>query len=590
MAALLSHTVEMTSFDDLDAEMVDRFFGDTKFDLRTEMRAISNPRLLWLNPRAADLSPRLRGLDPEARREFVLRSCAYSIADATSGDVRAAGDETVSAFADRYGGERIGVHGGSGRAVIINGFHVKGVGRTGLLGLDSNPMHTSGGAYLEEAVREAIFGELCAMEYPAGAIPIVAIIDTGEHVIWDTSDGPKRESKVLIVRPCILRPAHLQRAVLYVSGDRWCGAEDASRVAARVSAFYDLMGTKAAAAQALTRWASSWAEQMAYGFVHRIPHAGHSTSNLTMSGALLDFGACTAVPSWARFLLMMQDGQRFGPEFSEVIQALRALIANIYFSTDIVSMSRDEIAQACERIRHAFERRFILEVLKVSGLCDADALALLEDDGHELLFRLTQEVFVDSQRELCDLTKVPPVPQRGFDFASIYTPSCPGSLKGLQKRIIHRLGSDSIEAARARAAFIGRPRMQLYRESLKDRIYSAVETGIDTEDDQLKRIAGFIDDEVAAGRRDFGRLQRETIPVGFASGPSIRATLVRTAGQPDVSALIDWADSNLCRALGHPAGEPGGPRRAFACPELGSDFIELAGATVIRVPCAIALG
>lgn len=589
MAALLSHTASMTSFDDLDAEMVDRFFGASKFDLRTEMRAIFNARLLWLNPRAAAQSPRLRGLDPEARREFVLRSCAYLIAEATSGDVPAAGDKTTYAFADRYGGERIGVHGGSGRGVIINGFHVKGVGRTGLLGLDSNPMHTSGGAYLEEAVREAIFSEICAMEYPARAVPIVAIIDTGQNVVWDTSAGPKRESKVLIVRPCVLRPAHLERAVLYVSRDRWCGADDASRVAARVSALYDLMGTKAVA-QALTTWASSWAEQMAYGFVHRLPHAGHSTSNLTMSGALLDFGACTAVPSWARFLLMMQDGQRFGPDFSEVIQALRSLIANIYFSTDVVAMSREEIAQASERVRHAFERRFILEVLKVSGLCDEDALALLDGDGHETLFRLAREAFVDPQRELFNLTKVPPVPRRGFDFASLHTPSCPVSLKGLQERVINRLGSDSIEAARARAAFIGRPRMQLYRESLKDRIYSAVETEHGTEDEQLKRIADFINIEIAAGRRDFGPLQRETIPVGFASGPSIYATLVRTAGQADVSALIDWADSNLCRALGLPAVEPGGPRHALACPRLGSDFIELAGATVVRVPCAIALG
>lgn len=579
----------MISFDDLDAEMADRFFGTAKFDLRTGMRAIPNARLLWLNPRVAEQSPRLRVLAPEARREFVLRSCAYLITDVISGDVRTADDKTMYAFADRYGGNRIGVHGGSGRGVIINGFHVKGVGRTGLIGLDSNPMHTSGGAYLEEAVREVIFSEICAMEYPARAIPIVAIIDTGEHVIWDTSLGPKRESKVLIVRPCILRPAHLERAVLYVSGDRWCGAEDASRVAARVSAFYDLMGAKAAA-QALTQWASSWAEQMAYGFVHRLPHAGHSTSNLTMSGALLDFGACTAVPSWARFLLMIQDGQRFGPDFSEVIQALRSLIANIYFSTDVVSMSRDEIAQASERIRHAFERRFVLEVFKVSGLCAEDALALLDSDGHETLFRLAREVFVDSQRELFDLTKDPPVPRRGFDFASIYTPSCPVHLERLQKRILDRLGSDSIEAARARAVFIGRPRMQLYREALKDRIYSAVDTGIGTGDEQSKRIADFIDSEVASGRRDFGPLERHTIPVGFASGPSIYATLVRRAGQPQVSALIDWADANLWRALGHPAVEPGGPRHALACPRLGNDFIELASASVVCVPCAIALG
>lgn len=588
MTAPLSHTGRMTSFDDLDAEMVDRFFGASKFDLRTEMRAISNARILWLNPRAAERSPRLRGLDPEARRELVLRSCAYLITDATSSDARAAGDTTTYAFADRYGGERIGAHGGSGRGVIINGFHVKGVGRTGLLGLDSNPMHTSGGAYLEEAVREAIFSEICAMEYPARATPIVAIIGTGQNVVWDTSTGPKRESKVLIVRPCALRPAHLERAVLHVSGDRWCGAEDASRVAARVSAFYDLMGAKAVP-QALTNWASSWAEQMAYGFVHRIPHAGHSKSNQTMSGALLDFGACTAVPSWARFLLM-QDGQRFGPEFGEILQALRSMIANIYFSIDVVAMSRDEIAQASERVRHAFERRFILEVLKVSGLCDEDALALLHDGGHETLFRLAKEVFADSQRELFDLTKVPPVPRRGFDFASIYSPSCPDHLKGLKERVLDRLSSDGIEAARARAAFIGRPRMQLYREALKDRIYRAVETDIDTEDQQSKRIADFINSEIAAGRRDFGPLQREMIPVGFASGPSMYATLVRTAGQPDVSALIDWADSNLCRALGLPDVEPGGPRRVVACPGLGSDFVELAGATVVRVPCSIALG
>ena len=139
-------------------------------------------------------------------------------------------DDVTVGYADRYGGSGIGLNGGSGRAAVVNGYLVKGVGRTPLVSSLTDESHASGGAYLEESIRETIFAEIVRAEFPCSAIPVLAIIDTGLIQIFEESAGPKMERRTLLIRPSFIRPAHFERATAYFSGNPKEGQQDTLRV------------------------------------------------------------------------------------------------------------------------------------------------------------------------------------------------------------------------------------------------------------------------------------------------------------------------------------------------------------------------
>src|SRR5579883_3138750 len=97
--------------------------------------------------------------------------------------------ERRTLFADRYGStDGLTPHGGSGRVATIGCFQAKGVGQTPLVGQGGPAGHTHGCIALAECVREAIFAEISAAEFPCGAIPTIAIIDPGLSFSSPNSD------------------------------------------------------------------------------------------------------------------------------------------------------------------------------------------------------------------------------------------------------------------------------------------------------------------------------------------------------------------------------------------------------------------
>src|SRR5690348_8288649 len=100
-------------------------------------------------------------------------------------------DEPVSAFsaesreyfAERYGGRGVGLNGGGARCGTTGLVQIKGIGKTPLVGVKSTEAeHSYGGASLQEAVREALWGEICHIALPFGAVRSFGIIETGTHV------------------------------------------------------------------------------------------------------------------------------------------------------------------------------------------------------------------------------------------------------------------------------------------------------------------------------------------------------------------------------------------------------------------------
>ena len=158
----------MSSLSGLSSMEALAFFDPEGQHLPLSMARLPQARVLWVNQRVMRQDPMFYtcGGTLDDYRAHLLHSCACVVADQSYED-----KETVIGVADRYGGIRIGHNGGSGRAVILNGYHVKGVGRTPLVSVLTEAGHASGGAYLEECVRETIFSELIAAEYPGGAVP-----------------------------------------------------------------------------------------------------------------------------------------------------------------------------------------------------------------------------------------------------------------------------------------------------------------------------------------------------------------------------------------------------------------------------------
>lgn len=320
------------------------------------LERLAGSRVIWLNkdsPEADDRSP-ASGDQEALRKARLIESCAYLLADR-----RPAG---AHGWADRYGGSGIGTNGGSGRSVVLNGYSVKGVGATPLIGVGTPLAHSSGGAYLEEAIREILFSRLLQRILPHGASPILAVIDTGIDQQWHLEGGTKTERRVLIVRPFALRPAHFQRAYHY----RPIGYEgkraDIARVAHNFRTFSGLFGA-AGLRQRLEDCYVRWAEQLAFALVHNVA-LGPSPSNVTLDGAVLDFGACSTLPVSANYFI--SPGNSVIGDFRKLLGSLEevALTAIAFDASIFHDLGETVEAKAIE----AYERMLVSEVVKAVGL------------------------------------------------------------------------------------------------------------------------------------------------------------------------------------------------------------------------------
>jgi Protein adenylyltransferase SelO len=327
--------------------------------------------LLWLNEEEAQADPawaRLNG-DRDAYAAHLLAVCAYRVA---------AADETPdrTGIADRYGGGGIGTNGGSGRAAIIGAYCVKGVGRTPLIGRDVDVGHASGGAYLEECVRESLLGEIMHRELPHGAVRTLAIIATGTLQVWQTDHGPKPERCCLLVRRAFLRPGHLERAPYYRGSEALPGLADAHRVRRMIAALERHTGGVDPLQEQLTAGFARWSQQLAATYLFCLPHGGVSSSNVTLDGRLLDFGATAAVPSLARYWVA-SGHHPSGEEFRDIIDTVNGVACGFRFTAGYGETARTWRARTCDRVLQAYGEGLHRGLLRLLGLAEVETRAWL---------------------------------------------------------------------------------------------------------------------------------------------------------------------------------------------------------------------
>lgn len=363
----------MNLFDPLEhaavaAEVLDAANGHVAVPLARLREAT----VLWLNVAEAESDPAWGRLDadPDAYAAHLLASCAWRIAAAGETPER-------TGIADRYGGGAIGTNGGSGRAAIIDGYCVKGVGRTPLIGRDVDVGHASGGAYLEECVRESVLAEILHRELPYGVVRTLAIIATGVTQVWQTPTGPKPERCCLLVRRAFLRPAHLERAPYYRGVEALPGLADAHRVRRTIAALESLAGGTEALQARLTDGFSRWSRQLAATYLLCLPHGGVSSSNVTLDGRLLDFGATAAVPSLARYWVA-SGHHPSGEEYRDIVDTVNGVACAFRFTAGQGEPARAWRARTCDHVLRAYGRGLYAGLLRLLGF-DAGAAAALLD-------------------------------------------------------------------------------------------------------------------------------------------------------------------------------------------------------------------
>lgn len=481
----------------LSSSRMSRLFGGDCNHVPICLRRLNSARLLWLNQRVMKDDRQFAAFngDQEAYGRYLLRCCAFEV-DSPSRIVADNSEvQRSTGYADRYGGFGIGHNGGSGRGACLNGYQVKGVGRTPLVSGLTNESHASGGAYLEECVRETIFSEVVAAEFPYGAVPTLAIIDTGLIQIWDTPVGQKRERRTLLIRPFFLRPAHFERAVGFVSGVHKEGMQDHARVVQMFTVAAQLYG-KLGLHNMFDQFWTNWARQLAYSFVHRLPPGNNTTSNISFDGRLVDFGSMCAVPSWANAATSLFH-HPFKDQFDCIERAIQSL--SHYFGRHFdTGMAEDHaITGQVRKANKVYQQTVCREVLRLCGVPTSDANVNSISGNGDALWHVASALIAHYQAEQIDMVLSVPELRLPWDLHQVWDVIVPQHLRPMRNLLNNLVPEHMRPAAMYECANRSKSRPALYAPTMKSDIYSALDRGPQPSyAEDVARVSELIDDYV----------------------------------------------------------------------------------------------
>lgn len=500
----------------------------------------------WLSRRGVDLNdlPTQRRISNWFAREF-----GYVVDDPSHPSSLVDRTKTRVFHADRYGSNNgLVAHGGSGRAAAIGHFHVKGVGVTPLVGKGVNREHSHGSASLNVALRETIYAEIADEEFPHGAVPTVAIIDTG--LTYESSGSPsKRLRRSVIVRPAMLRTAHLQRAAGFiepVGGHTGSQLADARRVREMVRYFVDSSG--GSSAERISQHFECLADQIAFGQVHRIYNGGYFSSNVSLDAALLDFGNMHVLPNWVNAKVLDSD-LGFGQE----MLTLEATINSLDFHfRKYAGQSYFDRESALGRAKSRYKKAFKVEALRAFGLPGAAPTC---EDG---ILQAILQLYEAQQRIAVNYTRTGES-QDGWVDGMLR----PGRRIGEDRWATHcKRISDQLElledpefqSSKQYRSMDQRRFLEPRRAVMRSAIQKEVDELLAT-DQRLDhaRISRFIDQKVSKGRRHWKSLP-STVAVeahSYTCGSSVLKIRFRSTGKSGY-----WIEGVLSKSgptlLGHP--------------------------------------
>jgi hypothetical protein len=368
-----------------------------------EFTAVGTPgKVLWCN---FELARQIgfavpRSNQPTAEFEQQLLS-ALSLKAVAAETV--AGEETITMYADKYGGDGVLPALGAGRAGFLayGNLYVKGMGFTPLF-KHNDPddfAHSHGAVHLDDCLSEAVFGEVNENLFARGASRVLAIIDQGKDVV---APGGRRIPVALVVRTgSQLRPAHLLAAHVWPRRSRLDRFVSIVRATGQLvtgddqDPRHETLDLHATMQRIIDDHACTAAE----GFRWRMIHGALSASNMEWSGAMLDLPTQSTQPRTAPIRSLDYADSAFGTEHFERARRLATVYQALVRS--IPAAERQQL-NVCPldvgfEMRTAYERQLQVKLLGAVGL-KTDLGRRLQTDHPDLASR-----FTDLVRELVAL-------------------------------------------------------------------------------------------------------------------------------------------------------------------------------------------
>jgi hypothetical protein len=310
-----------------------------------------------------------------------------------------AGRDTVTMYADRYGGDGLGPALGAGRAGFLRygNLYIKGIGFTPLFrhNDDDDFAHSHGGVHLDDCLVEAVFGEVNENLFSRGSSRILAIIDQGKFVI------PPRGKRIAIgiaVRTgAQLRPAHLLIR-LQNKHSQLSKFIDITRASGQLLYRDSSTGVEVPDIRAtMLRIIDDHAATTAEGFRWRMIHGALSASNMEISGAMLDLPTQSTQPRTAPVWLLKYADSIFGSEHVARATHLAPLYRKLIRNVPETDWPRFNIAPINFKVEmdEAYGKHLQLQLLSSAGLKKElaqriqDNHAQIASDFTELLMEMT---------------------------------------------------------------------------------------------------------------------------------------------------------------------------------------------------------
>lgn len=206
--------------------------------------------------------------------------------------------DKITGIAEKYGR---GINGGGVRCVNINGYQVKGIGQTPLVGDGVNLWHSYGGFSIVEAVVEIIMDDVSDKILPLGTVRCVALIGFGDkkNALRPNAGEHDRGKGALTVREICFRPSHFLPSPkfkpcasfshLFVSDEK------------RLKSVFEKINEEGSSSleftELLNKFAFNCGVQFAAARVNRLYHASLSSSNIALDGRWIDLTTTSLVDS-----------------------------------------------------------------------------------------------------------------------------------------------------------------------------------------------------------------------------------------------------------------------------------------------------
>ncbi|QDE40689.1 hypothetical protein FIV34_16485 [Luteibacter pinisoli] len=496
---------------------------------------MAKARVVWINARWFAR----HGIDTaadDARRELeqeLLDAFAVSVPRGNEGDEFFATDGDSTLRADRYGSPGGANHGGSGRCGMRGFFNAKGIGPTPLAATSTDWYHQHGCMWLEEAIREAILGEVANAEFPHGAVPAVAIISVDGRVS-DRLGMRVEDRRGILVRPNFVRPAHLERAFLFGHGGDEESPQYLDAVRTREAiAWFDEHATIRESAPGLVNLCSRLGEQVGFGWAHRLFHGAYVSGNMTIDGELADFGSFRALPSWHAAKVV--DGAY---PFGKDVYALDTVTRSLAFYLRKFSLRQHPSGSAGFDIAlTAAKSAFRREALALFGITEDTESSVVNRVGEAI-----NDYFVRQQRTFVNYFKGDHRERRPWLYEALIGLIRGASADSDEAVLIDVLAAmlpasfgakeDASTLSRYRAAALRtlKPRQLLYRENLQRLCQYATRDVMADQAQFGESVERLIDGVVGRTRRLWPQLPADLLIVGQVVQGSAAALYCRTEG------------------------------------------------------------